>query len=141
MKYELLALVMLMAAGTAAAATHEHPIRTSYQEDGSELGWYVSDDQFLRTPEWKFDGKSLPPLAMADAHQRAHAWLKKTFPKMSSFRLREYSVSTAGSSRAPNRWYYTFEFLGDLDGSMVTNSRFSVMVLMDGTIIEPKTTR
>ena len=138
MKRGLLTLTLLAACEVASAAPYEHAIRTAYQEDGTEIEWHVSDAQFLKTPEWKFDGKSSPPFGMSDAYQRAHAWLKKTFPKMSSFRLREYSVSTAGSSRVPNRWYYTFEFFGDLDGSVVTNSRFSVMVLMDGTIIEPK---
>ena len=138
MKRGFVALLLLSVVWTASAASYEHAIRTSYQEDGSELNWYVSDDQFMRTPEWKFDGKSSPPFPMGEAYQRAKAWLNKSFPKMSSFKLREYSVSSAGSSRAPNRWYYTFDFMGDLDGSIVTNSRFSVMVLMDGTVIEPK---
>lgn len=75
---------------------------------------------------------------MSDAYSRAYAWLQNAFPKMSSFRLHSYGLSTAGSSRAPNRWYYTFDFFGDVDGSTVTNSKFSVMVLMDGTVIEPR---
>ena len=57
---------------------------------------------------------------------------------MSSFKVRSYGLSTAGSYGAPNRWYYKFDFASDLDGSMVMNSRFSVMVLMDGSSIEPR---
>jgi len=138
MKHGVLAILMAAICGLASAATHEHPIRTSYEEDGREIGWYVSDSQFLKTPEWKFDGRTDPPLSMPVAYSRAYGWLQKAFPKMSSFRLRSYGLSTAGSSRAPNRWYYTFDFFGDMDGSTVTNSKFSVMVLMDGTIVEPR---
>jgi hypothetical protein len=131
-------LAFLGACSAESASDHEHPIRTSYSEDGKEIGWYVSDSKFNETPEWKFDGKSSPPLSMPDAYQRAYVWLEESFPKMSSFKLRSYGLSTAGSSRAPNRWYYTFDFFGDLDGSMVTNSKFSVMVLMDGTVVAPR---
>ena len=138
MKHGLWAFLLLAACSADTATTHEHPIRSSYEDDGSQIGWYVSDDQFLKMPEWKFDPKSPAPLDLSTAHQRAHEWLKKSFPKMSSFKLRSYSLSTSGNSRASNRWYYTFDFFGDLDGSMVMNSRFSVMVLMDGTVVEPR---
>jgi len=138
MKHGLWALLLLVACTGATATTHEHPIRTSYEDDGGEIGWYVSDVQFMKTPEWKFDGESSAPLGMPSAYQSAYGWLKKTFPKMSGFKVRSYGLSTAGSSRAPNRWYYTFDFVGDLDGSTVMNSRFSVMVLMDGSVIEPR---
>ena len=138
MKHGLWALLLVAACSGETATTHEHPIRTSYEEDGGEIGWYVSDTQFMKTPEWKFDGQSSPPLGMPSAYQNAYTWLKKSFPKMSGFKVRSYGLSTAGSSRAPNRWYYTFDFVGDFDGSMVMNSRFSVMVLMDGSIIEPR---
>ena len=138
MKQGLWACLVFAICGVSAAATYEHPIRTSYEDDGGEIGWYVSDTQFMKTPEWKFDGQSSPPLSMPDAYKRAYAWLKKSFPKIDSFGVRSYGLSTAGSSRAPNRWYYTFDFSGNLDGSMVMNSRFSVMVLMDGSVIEPR---
>ncbi len=138
MKHGLWALLLLVACSGETAPTYEHPIRTSYEDDGGEIGWYVSDSMFMKTPEWKFDGKSSAPLGMPSAYQTAYGWLKKTFPKMSGFKVRSYGLSTAGSSMAPNRWYYTFDFVGDLDGSMVMNSRFSVMVLMDGSVVEPR---
>jgi hypothetical protein len=143
MKYGILGLLLMAICGLASALPPEpqHAIRTASENDGREIGWFVSDAQFLKTPEWKFDGRSEPPLSMPVAYSRAYAWLKKSFPKMSSFRLRSYELSTAGSSRAPNRWYYAFDFFGDVDGSTVTNSKFSVMVLMDGTVIEPRETK
>ena len=138
MKHSFSGILLMVVCGFASAATPQHAIRTAYEEDGREIGWYVSDSQFLKTPEWKFDGRSEPPLSMPVAYSRAYGWVQKAFPKMSSFRLRSYELSTAGSSRVQNRWYYTFDFFGELDGSTVTNSKFSVMVLMDGTIIEPR---
>lgn len=138
MKHGVLAILMIAMCAVAAAAPLEFPLRSSSTEDGREIGWYVSDSQFMKTPEWKFDGRTDPPLAMPDAYSRAYAWLQNTFPKMSSFRLHSYELSTAGSSRVQNRWYYMFDFFGDMDGSTVSNSKFSVMVLMDGTVVEPR---
>ncbi len=138
MKQGLWLLILLAACGADAAGTAEYPIRSSNEADGTKIGWYVSDAHFLKTPKWIFDGKNSPPLDMPAAHQRAYDWLKRSFPKMSSFKLRSYGLFSSGNSRAPDRWYYTFDFVGDLDGSMVMNSRFSVVVLMDGEIVEPR---
>jgi hypothetical protein len=68
MRHAVLRILLLAMCGIASAAAsppgHEHAIRTAYEEDGREIGWYVSDAQFLETPQWKFDGRSDPPLSM-----------------------------------------------------------------------------
>lgn len=52
--------------------------------------------------------------------------------------MRSYCVEQAGNSGTPNRWYYTFDFVGTMDGTEVYGGPFTAMVLMDGTIIEPR---
>lgn len=98
MKQGLWVFLLLATCSADTATTSEYPIRSSHEEDGGQIGWYVSDAQFLKTPEWKFDGKSSAPLDMPTAYQRAYDWLKRSFPKMSSFRLRSYGLSTSGNS-------------------------------------------
>ena len=48
MKHGLWALLLMAACSGETATTHEHPIRTSYEEGGGEIGWYGSDTQFIR---------------------------------------------------------------------------------------------
>jgi hypothetical protein len=88
-----------------------------------------------------FDGATLPPLSLAGAYRIASRWIAQKYSKMDSFRVRSYSVEDAGHSGARNRWYYTFDFVGTLNGAEVygaPSTAFTAMVLMDGTIIEPR---
>jgi hypothetical protein len=130
--------LLLIASSASAAPSSEYAIRSTHTESGEEIAWYVSDARLSSTPEWKFDARTGVPLPMPAAYERANTWLKSSFPKIGSFRLRSYTVASSGNSLAPNRWYYVFDFVGDVDGSTVSNAKFSVMVLMDGTVVEPR---
>jgi hypothetical protein len=132
----LLALVALHF--TSALASDEYPIRRFTDANGKQTGYFITRERLAATPEWIFDGKTLPPLPLADAYRIASQWIAKKYPTMDSFRVRSYAVEQAGNSGAPNRWYYTFDFVGVMNGAEVYGGPFTAMVLMDGTIIEPR---
>ena len=118
------------------AQSSESPIRSYTEEDGSKLGWFVSRDTFLKTPEWQFDGKTPPPLDWAAAYSKALEWLKENKKEFGPFTL--YSLTTQFSGNAPDRWYYIAEFRGTKSGKAVLFGELDVLVLMDGTIVEPR---
>jgi len=132
----LLALVLF--GFVPARAGCEYPIRSFTDANGKKTGYFISGERLAATPEWVFDGTTLPPLSLPDAYRIANRWIAQKYPKMDSFRMRSYSVDEGGNSGAPNRWYYTLDFVGTMDGTEVYGGLFMAMVLMDGTIVEPR---
>ena len=137
MRYCAIFIFVALAVATATASD-EYPIRSFTDANGKRTGYFISRERLAATPEWVFDGRTLPPLSLPDAYRIASRWIAQKYPKIDSFRMRSYSVEEAGHSGAPNRWYYTFDFIGRLDGTDVYGGPFMAMVLMDGTVIEPR---
>jgi hypothetical protein len=102
----------------------------------------LTHDQLAKTPAWQQDSE-FPPLSPRKAEDLALAMLHKitgerhwTQPDIS---LRAFDVEQGSSGHRDIRWIYVLQFrlLGTMD---FESGSLNIIVLMDGTVIEPKRT-
>jgi len=69
---------------------------------------------------------------------KATEWIKNRNKKFTEWDIVSISLGKIWDSEIKNKWYYSISVNGtvDVDG-IKANSFFSVIVLMDGTIVEP----
>ena len=140
------ALLLSLTISVSAEPLNNDIIRSAPGPGGKQLAWYVTEAEWARAPKWVFDGKSPAPLPLSDAYPKAYDSIRKRFPKSGDFHLYRYSLNEFSNTTAPNGWYYTFDFFMPRPrGTEVrANESFgpwgvvTVVVLMDGTVIEPR---
>ena len=76
----LLALILLGI--TKVQAADEYPIRSFTDANGKKTGYFISGERLAATPEWAFDGTTLSPLSLPDAHRIASRWIAQKYPKI-----------------------------------------------------------
>jgi hypothetical protein len=89
-----------------------------------------------KSPAWKLDSE--PPYPIHKAVDNVKQWINQKYPKFTDVRIVSVSLSPIWESKFKDKWYYsvTAQAGADLDG-ISASSFFSVMVLMDGTIVGP----
>lgn len=104
--------------------------------NGKSTYWHITQERLAQTPEWKPD-VSLP-LPVEKAAGKATEWLKKRTTKFTEWDIVSISLGKIWDSEIKNKWYYSVSVNGtvQVDG-IKANSFFSVIVLMDGTVVEP----
>ena len=100
----------------------------------------ASYDSVMKTPEWDGNSDTLP-LKLSEAIAIGQKWLKKAYPKLDDFQIREISISRVGNSEIKDRWYYSFDFQAVVGCRTLFGSPFIVKILMDGSVVEPKITK
>jgi hypothetical protein len=97
----------------------------------------TSEASLLSVPEWNPE-KDAPPLPIAKAVASAREWLRKKHPKFDDVRLRDIHLQEVQCSSVPrHRWFYTLGFDPVIDGQAFWGGHLSVVILTNGTIIEP----
>jgi hypothetical protein len=100
----------------------------------------VTRDQLARTPAWD-PTNEFPPLSPRKAEDSARAMLKKVLGERRWIRpditLKPFDVTADDGDHREIRWLYVLHFglLSDPGGD---SGAFNIIVLMDGTAIEPK---
>ena len=116
----------------AAGDTNEFTLFTS-RADGQKFEWRISESRLLATPAWSPDSQSVP-LSPDKAWQIARDWSQAhgySKPHLLMVMLQPFSAPKT-SEGAHGRFYYHIEC------SSPEHSVFArVVVLMDGTVIEP----
>jgi hypothetical protein len=102
----------------------------------------LTHDQLAKTPTWQ-EGSEYPPLSPRKAEEIALKMLLKiagerhwTQPDIS---LRAFDVTQGGSSHREIRWFYVLHFSLSLPMMDFETGSLNIIVLMDGTAIEPQT--
>ena len=122
-------LVIIITA--VAAKADDHPVLSGTDARG-EWGYYISDEQFAKTPKWKPEASS-PPLTISDAVAITKRQIKPGRP--SDVLVVGISLQSAlvGDDY---RWYYQ---ISGYDGADVWRDKppaiHDVVLLMDGTIV------
>jgi hypothetical protein len=102
----------------------------------------MSRERLVKTPSWNQVDEN-PPLSPRKAKELALAQLDKIVQgknwEMPDIGLKAFNVSQHGPARSDEdvRWIYvlTFGLLGTAD---YEGGHFKIIVLMDGTVVEPK---
>jgi hypothetical protein len=123
-----------------ALATHvEADLIQSYSVPsligGKEFNSDVTREQLLKTPVWRLQD-DLPPLSPRKADKLATAEFQKLVKDPTDFRRRSISLLDMGDHI---HWIYVVEFVWN--GAFIgPGPSIQIIVLIDGTVIEPKVT-
>ena len=127
-----------LAVGLAAVAVAGERVRITEHRDanGKSTYWFITQEELTNIPEWKVDGPL--PLPVEKAVAKATEWIKKRNAKFTEWDIASITLGKIWDSDVKNRWYYSVSVNGtvDVDG-IKANSFFSIIILMNGTIVEP----
>jgi hypothetical protein len=115
------------------------------QTAGQFYEWRVSETRLLATPEWSIDATAIP-IAPGKAWQIAKNWFEKRgeprpdFVKIEICPVVPETEATRLDDRLRKRFYYRVECssLRRIEDAPKKLDYTSVIVLMDGTVVEPK---
>jgi hypothetical protein len=146
MRFRITTVLLLVATGLAAAPSNISLLNTVVQGQRTE---FLTDIETLkRTPGWTL-GKQEPPLAVSDACRIAVEAGKRRFPKADSISIQSVTLRSTEyhSGPSPNgpadivRWHYEVSILPVVGGETdFTASGNFIVILMDGSVIEPTRT-
>ena len=105
--------------------------------DGISLTWDVTRERFDRQPAWSPDGGTPPPLSLADALHTANEWVQKNGARTNTGLMQSASLLRFGGKY----WYYRVEYAMGPVTSASASDRVTVIVLLDGSIVEPRNER
>jgi len=97
---------------------------------------------FAQVPPWVPD-KDSPPLPISRAVGVARKALKADHPDWTESESLLWSVQLqqVQSADSPNRWFYVLMFRRMVAGHPLPLGEATIVVLMNGTVVEPKITR
>jgi hypothetical protein len=143
MRFYITIALFLVATAIAAAPSNIVVLLTVYK--GGEGIEYRTDIETLkRTPDWT-PGKQEPPLAVSDACRIAVEAGRRLFPKAENISIRSVMLgSTASTAHGPAdivRWHYEVHIIPVVGGKIdFFDSGTHIVILMDGSVIEPTRT-
>ncbi len=108
--------------------------------DGPRREYSVTRKSFAKVPQWRPE-KDPPPLPIARAVGIARKSLKTDHPdwRESESVLWSFQLQQARSAEYPDRWFYAFLFYRLLETEPLPQGEAWVLVLMDGSVVNPKT--
>ena len=125
------------------SAAQTFTIATSVGQDGRRYVYEISQERANGLPQWDQRAASEPPLSMSEAKKRAEAWLMSQTPEVKTFELSSASltktVAPLGSCRLAGCWFYRMNLDPVVAGRRLAGGGdFTAIVLMDGSIVEPR---
>jgi hypothetical protein len=139
----LLAAIYGLLVASAFAETNRDFIpfvgqRFSASSEGKKFEFSVGYVEVRRTPPWSRDNDN-PPLSPLKAEDLAIKKLGVLLKDSSGWTCQEIKLTNCGDG---SHWFYVVEFMKSLEDPIsLPLQRMLVVVLMDGTIPEPKVTK
>lgn len=141
MKSKVVFLSMLIALLSPSIMWASEKIRiTEHRDEKGKSTFYSTTSEVLtRSPSWDATGN--PPLSLGDAITKAKDWMKTKYPSFKAQEVENISLGKIWDQEIKNRWYYTIalQARATIDG-VDTDKYFSVILLLDGSIVEPSET-
>jgi len=128
--------VLLFALASKGIAGDTVRLTEHIDEHGKRTVYNTTKAILEKSPSWKIDKE--PPFPIHKAVAIAEHWIKEKYPKFTDVHIVYISISPIGDPKYKNKWYYSIaaQAGADLDG-ISASSYFSVMVLMDGSVVGP----
>ena len=105
--------------------------------DGKSFEYAIPISRAATLPAWKAQAQVLP-LSVNDAIAKARVWVRSKNPKFEAFVPNDVSIKRSASSEFGDVWYYSIGFDGVVGGVRMYSWSLVAVVLMDGSIVEPK---
>ena len=135
-------LIVGLAAIAIADTPREHVLTRVWRGDGNEKVWVVTDQRIKAAPAW--DGlTNEPPVSPSKAANIAAAYIaKQQGLKQSDLRPLKISLDSLMVSPNISYWVYKIHLFIDTHGAPSATSGdqdpMMVVILMDGSVVEPK---
>ena len=128
--------LMILHAPSSIMASEKVGITEHRDEKGKSTFYSTTTEVLSRSPSWDSTGN--PPLSLGDATIKARNWIKTKYPSFKTEDVENISLGKIWNQEIKNRWYYTISLRAraTVDG-IETENFFSVIVLLDGNIIDP----
>jgi TonB family protein len=105
-------------------------------QDGTRYQYEISQERASGLPRWDQRAGSEPPLSMGVARRAAEAWLTARAPEIKTLELTSLSLLNLNPAGV---WHYRLTFDPLVGGRRLSGGRdFTVVVLLDGSIVEPR---
>ena len=121
-------------------------LTTANGQNGTRYVFEIPLDRAERLPRWDQRISLEPPLSMLEARKAAEAWFRIRAPEIRAFELVSLSLSRAvqrpqgGACGAAGCWFYRMSFDPVVaDRRLFGGGDFTAVVLLDGSIVEPRT--
>jgi TonB family protein len=105
--------------------------------DGVTTIWDVTRERFDRQPSWRPDAGTPPPFSLADALQASNEWVQKLDARSNPALMQSVSLLRLNGLQ----WYYRVDYAPQTATPANASERVTVVVLLDGTVVEPRTER
>jgi hypothetical protein len=132
-------------AGTAYGQLPDREVELgSVQSEGGPTRTFaVTATRLSKTPTWS-PGKGWPPVSLDQALTTAQQWISKVNPKLERFSPMDIRLSCAYPNlgvAGERRWFWSITFDAFLGEYTLGGGPLEAVVLMDGSIVEPRITR
>lgn len=105
-------------------------------ENGKRIVYETTKDVIEKCPIWRMDEE--PPFPIHRAVELAMQWIREKYPKFTNFDIVNISLSKTWNEKYKDMWYYSIFFNANVDlNGIKASSYFTVLVLMDGTVVGP----
>lgn len=129
-------LILIGACPAYAQAQEDVPLFKA-QNENKVIDYSISQARADKLPKWD-PAQPTIPLQIHEAVAKAQAWIKKQNPKIESFVPNRIDLGRVSYGRFYGLWYYTVGFDGVVGGQRMYSWGLQAVVLMDGSIVEPK---
>jgi TonB family protein len=114
------------------------PIISVRGQDGAVSRWEMPLQQVNGLAPWN-SRMGPPPLSMDEAVRAAEAWLKQRVPGAETFQLSAANLARIQPDVLMDRWFYFLVFDSvAADQSQTLLRRFMAVVLLDGSVVDPR---
>jgi TonB family protein len=141
----LTAVATLAQAPPAAPPVSPIAVTNSVARDGTRYQFEISRERASGLPQWDPRAVPDPPLSMNEARKAAESWLASRAPEINAFVLsglglfRLFPREPLANCAAAGCWYYRMTFDLVVGGRrLASGGDFTVVVLHDGSIVEPR---
>lgn len=132
------AIILVVFAISFSSAFHGQTKTETTKSSGSISGetyrYKYSNFDFAETPSWKSE-EGEPPISVSRAVSVARSNLSRFVVGAEKFKLEHLLLMPAGN----DKWFYKISFVSyDAPNGASLTRQFSIIVKMDGTLLEPK---
>jgi len=130
----LITIEMTFSMAPASGPPQNVTILRRTNTDGTNVVWEATRDRLDRQPAWHADAGTPPPLSLANAIGTANEWIQKSHARTNPGLMQSASLLKFGGTT----WYYRVEYAMSPVTNENASERVTVIVLLDGSIVEPK---
>jgi TonB family protein len=114
-------------------------LTSSRSQDGALMVWDIPTERAVALPRWSPDSGALP-LSVEEAARIGGAWLRERAPDVQRFELQSVSYSRVRRANPDiDFWHYQLFFFNYNTPPRPGDQTSRVVVLPDGTVVEPRT--